>query len=91
MSTENHGNAPLSVEQVMTGILAMLAAEREDRLAVLSKAKVEPRKTELILSNAGMTPHQIGSILGKKPNTVAKTLSRARAKEDTTVNETADA
>ena len=90
MATENRGNSLLSVEQVMAGILAMLVAEREDRLAALSRGKVEPRKTELVLSDAGLSAYQIAGVLGKKPNTVIKTLSRARAKGDTIVSETLD-
>jgi DNA-directed RNA polymerase specialized sigma24 family protein len=77
---EDRVSVSLSPEQVMAGILAMLAADREDRLASAAKAKVEPRKTEIILSDAGLNAYQIASILGKKPNTVLKTISRARAK-----------
>jgi DNA-directed RNA polymerase specialized sigma24 family protein len=90
MATENRGSSVLSVEQVMAGILAMLVAEREDRLATLSKEKVELRKTELILSDAGLSANQIAGVLGKKPNTVVKTLSRARVRGDAIVSETAD-
>jgi DNA-directed RNA polymerase specialized sigma24 family protein len=83
MTAENRGPATLSPEQVMAGILAMLVAEREDRLASLDgKGKFEPKKTELILSEAGLSAQQIAGFLGKKPNTVLKTLSRARARGD---------
>ena len=83
MATENRGSDVLTTEQVMKGVLALLIAEREDKLAVHDgREKFQPKKTELILSNTGMTALQIAGLVGKKPNTVTKTISRARAKGD---------
>ena len=79
---ENRGSAVLAVEQVMAGILAMLIAEREDRLAALGgNGSKDPKRTELILSDAGLSIQQIAGLLGKKSNTVAKTLSRVRDRD----------
>jgi IS30 family transposase len=59
----------------MIGVLALLAAIRED---VISQGKAtELRKTEIILSNAGLPVAQIATLLGKKPNTISKTIQRA--------------
>lgn len=69
-------NAGLTSEQTMAGILAMLAAMREDGLA--QGKNIEPRKTEVVLSEAGFTAAQIGSMLGKKTDTVHKTIQRSR-------------
>ena len=78
MASEPDG---LTSEQAMVGILALLAADREDRTASRDRVSSEQaRKTELVLADAGLTAAQIGRILGKKPNSVAKTISRARAK-----------
>jgi DNA-directed RNA polymerase specialized sigma24 family protein len=74
------GGDNLTNEQVMAGILGLLAAEREDRLAQKDNPKAEIRKTEVVLADAGLTSAQIGKILDKKPNSVTKTISRARAK-----------
>lgn len=83
------GGEMLTNEQVMIGVLALLAAERDDRLALKERSNVELRKTEVILADAGLSPTQIGKILAKKPNSVAKTISRARSKG--VANETIDA
>lgn len=67
----------LSLEQAMAGVLAMLAAARDDEAAPNRKPE-ERRKTEVILADAGIAVVQIAQILGKKPNTVSKIIARAR-------------
>lgn len=67
----------VSLEQAMTGVLAMLAAERDDQANPIRKPE-ERRKTEVILADAGLAPAQIAIILGKKANSVSKTIERAR-------------
>ena len=71
-----------SLEQLMTAVLALLVAAREDRIAagLDSKARPEPRKTEVILASAGLSHQRIGDLLDKQAATVAKTISRAKAK-----------
>lgn len=57
----------------------MLVAEREDRLMAMDgRVRAEPKRTEIILSDAGLSVQQIAGFLGKKANTVQKTLSRTR-------------
>jgi len=68
----------LTAEQAMASILAMLAATREDALA--RDKSIEPRKTEIVLADSGLTPFQIGQLLGKKSKSVSQTILRARSK-----------
>ena len=65
---------PLTVEQSLSGILAVLVAEREEHL----QDSTEPRKTEAILAAAGLQAAQIGSLAGKKTDAVRKTIQRSR-------------
>jgi DNA-directed RNA polymerase specialized sigma24 family protein len=67
----------LSLEKAMAGALAMLAAARDDE-ATPNRKPEERRKTEVILADAGIAVVQIAQILGKKPNTVSKIITRAR-------------
>ena len=71
----------LTLEQAMGGILALLAAEREERINSDKTVIKDLRKTEVVLAESGMTPAQIAGLLGKKSNSVAKTIQRARAKD----------
>lgn len=71
----------LTLEQAMGGILALLAAEREERINSDKTVTKNLRKTEVVLAESGMTPAQIAGLLGKKSNSVAKTIQRARTKE----------
>ena len=58
----------LPLEQAMSGILALLAAEREERVNLDKDLAKEPRKTEVILADSGMSPTQIATVLGKRVN-----------------------
>lgn len=80
---------PASIEQLMAGVLAMLVADREDRLAARDGRSIESRRTELILAGAGFTYQQIGALLDKKPDTVKKAISRARSKSTQNTNDNA--
>lgn len=71
----------LPLEQAMSGILALLAAEREERINPNKDPAKEPRKTEVILADSGMSPAQIATVLGKKGKLVSQTIIRARKKE----------
>lgn len=73
-------NETLTHEQLLLSLVALIAADREERIA--SSATPESlRKTELVLADAGLSAAEIGKILNKKSNSVAKTISRVRARE----------
>jgi hypothetical protein len=61
-------------EQVLLGILALLAAERDERVG-----GVMPRPTELILTDAGFSPREIAQLTGKEYEAVRSSVRRAGA------------
>jgi hypothetical protein len=58
----------------MAGVLAMLVAEREDRV---NQTEV-PEKTEVILGRAGLPIGTIAAITGKQYGAVQMAISRAK-------------
>lgn len=60
---------------------ALVALAVDEREAVLEKASGR-RKTELLLSNAGLNARQIAALLDKKEGAVAKAVLRARKAQD---------
>jgi hypothetical protein len=66
----------IPMDQAMAGILALLVAEREDRL----NPPDFPRKTEVILAAAGLAIGPIALLTGKTYEAVQKGLSRAKLK-----------
>ena len=66
---------PLQLDQskALAGVLALLVAEREDRISGDKDAK----KTEVILSSAGLANGEIAALTGKKTNAVGMTITRA--------------
>ena len=69
----------VTLEQAMSGILALLAVARDDA-AFPDRKSEDRRKTEVILADVGLTPAQIGQLLAKKPKTVSATIIRSRGK-----------
>jgi DNA-directed RNA polymerase specialized sigma24 family protein len=65
-----------TLEAAMRGVLALMVDEREARVGNDRSA----RKTELLLADAGLSIGEIASLLDKKYDAVAKTISRGRAK-----------
>jgi DNA-binding NarL/FixJ family response regulator len=59
--------------QVMLGLLAIQIAEREERIGDGS-----PRRTEVVLADAGLTLAEIAALTGKNYETVKTTVRRAR-------------
>lgn len=68
---------PPDAAKVMAGVLALLVAEREDRLSA-SDQKYKPSKTEILLSGAGLSANEIAQVMGKTPGAVQKTIERGR-------------
>lgn len=60
-----------SPDPVLLGILALLAADREER----GDLEIP---TELILTEAGLSPAQIGPMIGKSPGAVREKARRAK-------------
>jgi DNA-directed RNA polymerase specialized sigma24 family protein len=66
----------LDQSKAITGMLALLVAEREERI----NDRSEPRKTEVILADAGLSIGEIASLTGKNYDTVKTTIRRGRKK-----------
>lgn len=68
-------DAELDFAKVMAGVLAMLVAEREERMGDDGSGSV---KTEVLLSNVGFSAPEIARIMGKNAEAVRKTIQRGR-------------
>jgi DNA-directed RNA polymerase specialized sigma24 family protein len=66
----------LGQSKTLAGILALLIAEREERL----NEKGEVRKTEVILADAGLSIGEIAALAGKNYDAVKMTIRRGRKK-----------
>ena len=64
----------LPIEKTMVAVLAVLIAERDERLV----PPATPRKTEVILADAGMAIGEIALVTGKKYDAVKMAIARAR-------------
>jgi len=84
---EPAGGQFIRSDAALSGILALLAADRDDRLRESNNG--DRRKTELVLADAGLTAGEIGKVLNKKANSVSKTIQRARAKDAVSTSEEA--
>jgi hypothetical protein len=65
---------PLAQEKALSALVALMAAEREERLEPSPNGA---RPTEVILAAAGLSNAEIALLLDKKRDTVAKTIQRA--------------
>jgi DNA-directed RNA polymerase specialized sigma24 family protein len=63
--------------KVVAGMLAILVAEREERLNGTDE-KNKPAKTEVLLSNAGLSAGEIAQVMGKNIDGVRKAIQRGR-------------
>ena len=63
----------VSIDRLMLAILAVLIADREDKLSL-----EEPRKTEVVLSQAGLSLGEIAQVTGRKYETVKSAIRRSR-------------
>jgi DNA-directed RNA polymerase specialized sigma24 family protein len=73
----------LTLEETMRGLLALQIADREERIAGAGS----PRRTDLVLADAGLSYAVIAALTGKKANTVAKAVERHRKGKDTAGDE----
>jgi DNA-directed RNA polymerase specialized sigma24 family protein len=66
----------VSVEAALLGILALLADEREERIANDRDA----RRTEVILHEAGLSIGEVAALLDKNYETVKSAIRRGRGR-----------
>ena len=78
MTEERTDQAPAGLENVMRAVLALLADEREARIA----NERDARKTEELLFGAGFSIREIASLLGKPYRTVQSTLRTGRKRQE---------
>jgi DNA-directed RNA polymerase specialized sigma24 family protein len=64
----------IGLDSAMAGILALLIDEREDRTQTQKSAA----KTEVLLSQAGLSIEEIAVVTGKKYDTVRMAISRGK-------------
>ncbi len=64
---------PLGQEKALSALVALTAADREERIEPSANGA---RPTEVILAAAGLSNGEIGGLLDKKRDTVAKTILR---------------
>jgi len=78
-SRQPRQTAPTTLPQdkALAGVLAILVAEREERLTGTDE-KSKPAKTEVLLANAGLSPSEIAQLMGKNFEAVRKTIQRGR-------------
>lgn len=67
----------LELQQAAKGILALMVAERDERLN-----GGEVRRTEVILAEAGLSLGEIAGITGRKYETVKTIVRRSRNRDD---------
>jgi DNA-directed RNA polymerase specialized sigma24 family protein len=70
----NDAETTLTGDKALVGMLALLVAEREDRLS----DDKDVRKTEVVLASAGLTANEIAALMGKKVDAVRKAIQRGR-------------
>lgn len=61
----------------MRGVLALLAADRDERAENDSSV----RRSELVLADAGLPPQAIADLTGKPKETIRSAVRRAEAKK----------
>jgi hypothetical protein len=71
MCTDSHDAAGVSSGATLSGILALLVAEREQR------GSGGARRTEPILARAGLTDHQIAALTGRDARQVRELIDDA--------------
>jgi DNA-directed RNA polymerase specialized sigma24 family protein len=77
VATRDGASAPIDQEKALAGILALLVAEREERLNGVDEAR-KAAKTELLLAGAGLGAPDIAQLVGKNVEAVRKTIQRGR-------------
>lgn len=69
-SRESDG-AALDPSRIMLGVLALMAADRDERVE-----EIPARRSELVLADAGFTANEIVKLTGRKYEAVRSSLRR---------------
>jgi DNA-directed RNA polymerase specialized sigma24 family protein len=70
---------PTRQERLLAGLVALLAAERDERL----DHRIDERRSEVLLADAGLSISEIADVLGRSPEAVKSTVRRHRARTST--------
>jgi len=73
-ATQKNEALELDQDKALAGVLGLLVAEREERL----NDKKDPRKTEVILADAGLAIGDIAKLMGKNYEAVKMAIRRGR-------------
>jgi hypothetical protein len=78
MSTDHDRNEPTGSEQtrLLRALVALVAADRDDRAN-----DRDPRPTEYVLADAGLSTNEIAAVTGKKREAVRSALRRRELAE----------
>jgi len=79
--SERDTEPTMTSERALAGILALLAADREERAATRAIDSVPIKPPEVVLASAGMSAREIGAVLGKPHEAVRSTLRRDAARK----------
>ena len=71
--SRTQNRSAISLESAMAGVLALLIDEREERTR-----NGDAVRTEVLLSNAGLSIEEIANLTGKKYDTVRMSISRGK-------------
>ncbi len=70
-SVDSTGATGPTSNRVLLGVLALLAADRDDRLD-----EVPPRRSEIVLADAGFSAQEIAKLTGRNYEAVRSSLRR---------------
>ena len=62
------------LEKHLAAVIALLAADRDDRVSDGGT----PRRSELVLADAGFTPREIADLTGRKYEAVKSSIRRSK-------------
>ena len=68
--------AVISADRALSALIALLAADRDDRVDGR-----DPERSEFVLAAAGLTHGEIAALTGKKAEAVRSTLRRRTSKK----------
>ena len=76
MAVAGDQEPPNRQERLLAALVALLAAERDERL----DHRIDERRSEVVLADAGMSIAEIAQVLGRSPEAVKSAVRRQRSK-----------